>query len=389
MRFVAWLLALGVVAACSSETSPDPATGLDAGDSGFDAGQDVLEAAADSAVDSMDAPGDASPFAPGDKVLLSAENPDHLDEDPSVILAADDSLHVAYFSHRGGNPDIYVKRSVDAVTWTETRITQDPSGDYFPSLIQDGSGRFHLTWFRWTAFQVGSIWYTSSADGTSWDPEEQVTSTADVDDWTPTIAKTAAGDLLVAFASEKRNPSAFSQLYLARKPAGQAAWQPAAELSSANSSSEDDVLPFVANIGTSLALLWVRCQPGGAAPCLSASSDLFFSLSPEGNTWSAPQQITNDASDDVVDTLPSLYPDLGGNWSLVWLSSRTGTVAASDLPLAQISGYPAAASVLVELAGYSPHVAATPNPAVFIGVWVEQDAVDKNKKDVYYRLFAK
>lgn len=390
---VAPLALVALVWACSDESGGGPTV---AGDGGVDSGSDAeLDAGADTALDAqvdavVDVPPDAPLFVPGDKILLSVENPGHLDEDPSVILAKDGSLHVAWFSQRNGNPDIYVKRTQDGKTWTETRVTQSPSADYYPSLIQDSAGHFHLTWFRWTAFQVGGIWHASSDDGVTWNAEEPVTTTANVDDWTPSIAEAKNGDLFVAFASSKRNPSALSQIYLAKKPAGQSAWLPAVEPPGLGSASQDDVLPILANTGPTLSLAWVRCQAGGPDPCLVPSSNLFFATSTDGTSWSAPKKITNDTPDDVVDTLPSLYPDLAGNWSLLWLSTRTGSVQTSDLPLASLGNYPAAAQVSTAFEGYSPHAAPTPTPGVFLGVWVEDtDPNDKNKKDVFYRFFGK
>lgn len=383
------LVVIAFAWACGEDSGATrtPDAGHDA-DAEPDAGTDAAPDAQADAV--LDSPPDGPLFVPGDKVLLSVENPGHLDEDPSVILAKDGSLHVAWFSQRNGNPDIYVKRTQDGKAWTETRVTQSPSADYYPSLIQDSAGRFHLTWFRWTAFQVGGIWHASSDDGVTWSAEEPVTTTPNVDDWIPTIAEAKNGDLLVAFASSKRNPSALSQLYLAKKPAGQTGWLAAVELSGLGSSSHDDVLPIIATTGPSLSLLWVRCQAGGPDPCLVPTSNLFIATSTDGTLWSAPQQITNDSPDEVVDTLPSLYPDLAGDWSLLWLSTRTGSVQASELPLANLGSYPAAAKVLNAFEGYSPHAAPTPTPGVFLGVWVEDtDPNDKNKKDVFYRFFPK
>lgn len=386
-----WAWFVGLCALTSSCGESDEVSNDGAIDGPADAAAESSpDASADMEAEAIsDVPDDTPTFAPGSKTVLSVENPDHKDEDPSVILAQDGTLLIAWFSERNGNADVYVKRSKDGKSWTETRVTNDPAGDYFPSLLQDAQGVFHLVWFRWTAFQVGSIWHASSQDGKTWGPEERVTNVSDVDDWTPTIAESKAGDLLVAFASTKRNPSAHSQLFLARKPAGQSAFAPAVELASLSSPSQDDALPAIARRGSELALGWVRCQPGGQDPCLVASSNLFFATSPDGTTWSAPLQITQDSPDDVVDTLPSLYPDSAGAWFLVWMSMRTGSLQATRLPLTGVTDYPAAAQVLPVFEGYSPHVAPTPTAGVFLGVWVEQtDPSDDSKKDVFYRFFS-
>jgi hypothetical protein len=192
MRRLGMFAVAGALAGCSSDESGSglhPDAGVDATADSFvdsplpnDAGSDAPGDAA------TDAPTDAPLFVPTEKQLLSDQNPDHLDEDPSAILAADGSLLVAYFSQRAGNPDLYLKRTTDGVSWTETRVTTDPGADYYSSLYQDDSGVVHLTWFRWTAFQVGSIWHNASPNGIDWDPANETQTLApDVDDWVPTI----------------------------------------------------------------------------------------------------------------------------------------------------------------------------------------------------------
>jgi hypothetical protein len=338
----------------------------------------------------VDTGSDAPLFAPGDKVLLSSDNPDHLDEDPSVLAAADGSLLIAYFSHRNGNPDLYVRRTTNGVDWTEARVTESPAGDYYPSLSQDSSGTFHITWFRWTAFQVGSIWHTSSTDALSWNvaDEAQVTNTPDVDDWIPTLAEAQNGDLVLTFASQKRNPAAQSELYLSRKPAGATSWQAASPITELGSPSEDDTLPIVTRVGDDLDLVWVRCAPGGAPPCLSGSADLWHATSSDdGASWTGAAAITSDAADTTADTLASLYRDHAGAFSVIWISAPAGTNGgAVEAPLASLASPPVPNPAFE---GYSPHAAPTPTPGVFLGAWVEQVSSDPNHKDVFYRFFSK
>jgi hypothetical protein len=99
-------------------------------------------------------------------------------------------------------------------------------------------------------------------------------------------------------------------------------------------------------------------------------------------------RVTNDDPQSFVDVFPGAYPDLNGNWSLIWISSKSGGGEAYVMPLDDIASYPAAAAVNPIFEGYSPRAAPTPTPGVFLGVWVEADPVDQNKKDVYSRFFA-
>jgi hypothetical protein len=383
------LLATWLLVGCSDDDSVTPAKHTPDSGTLEDSGPDT-EADAELVDVIVDAASDAALFTPGEKVLLSSDNPDALDEDPCVVAAADGSLLIAYFSHRNGNPDLYVRRTTNGVDWTEARITTSTAADYYPNLSQDEAGRFHLTWFRWTAFQVGSVWYSSTLDPMSWDEanEEQITNTPDVDDWIPTLARSKSGDLVVTFASEKRMPSQSSELFLSRKIAGSSDWQPPDQLATLGSTTEDDTLPAVTRIGDDLELVWVRCAPGGAAPCLSASADLFHSTSAdEGLSWSAPEPITTDAPDTTADTLPSLYRDLSGSWALLWIHAPPASAGETfEIPFSDLAATPVQRPIFE---GYSPHAAATTTPGVFLAAWVEADATDQNKKDVYYRFFSK
>src|SRR5262245_22744078 len=70
-------------------------------------------------------------FEPSDAKLLSTGSPTK-DEDPVVLRARDGTMFVAWFSDRGGNPDIYLTSTRDGRTWqTPTRITNDPGGDFY------------------------------------------------------------------------------------------------------------------------------------------------------------------------------------------------------------------------------------------------------------------
>ena len=86
--------------------------------------------------------GDAAPdgaFRPTDPILLSTGSPTK-DEDPSVVRAADGKILVAWFSDRGGNPDIDLTSTEGGTDWTDpVRVTADPGGDFNPHLIQESA----------------------------------------------------------------------------------------------------------------------------------------------------------------------------------------------------------------------------------------------------------
>src|SRR5262245_25681240 len=67
--------------------------------------------------------------------LLSVNSPTK-DEDPSVLVARDGTIFVAWFSDRGGNPDIYLTSTNDGTNWKPPiRVTTSAAGDYYPNLF--------------------------------------------------------------------------------------------------------------------------------------------------------------------------------------------------------------------------------------------------------------
>lgn len=324
-------------------------------------------------------------FVPTTPRLLSAGSPTK-DEDPSVLRASDGTLYVAWFSDRGGNNDIYLTRTTDGEEWlSPVRITTHAGGDFYPNLIQDEQGTFHLTWFRWTALYIGSIVYNSSADGVTWSEsaEQPVTSDADVDDWVPSITRLADGTLLVYFVSDARdgaNPT--NEIYVARRGPGATVWDAPVALA-ANSATLHDHLPFAARIDGEVTLVWTRSVD--PVPWQTTDADLYVATSADGVSWSAATAITNDAS-DVVHVFPAWYASLDGDWSLVWVSTRLGAPAVFELPQTALGNYPTGA-VLVDLPpGYSHRIAPTSTPGIYLGVWVQGP---EGSQDIWYRFFQK
>ena len=108
-------------------------------------------------------------YQPTPATLLSTASPTK-DEDPSVLLAQDGSIVVAWFSDRGGNNDIYITRSAHGTEWASpVRVTVSADGDFYPNLYQDANGVFHLAWFRWYTLNRGHIWYNRSTNPLVWD----------------------------------------------------------------------------------------------------------------------------------------------------------------------------------------------------------------------------
>lgn len=333
-----------------------------------------------------DAP--AAGFEPGDPFLLTPGSPAE-DEDPSVLRAADGTLAVAFFSRRQGNADIWVTTTRDGVTWTgPARVTTDADDDFAPSLIQDRTGRFHLTWFRRAPAPTyyAHVRSTSTMDLASWSlaAERRVTdATGFLEDWVPTLAETAGGDLVIVFVSRFRGTGSTYDLYAVTSGDGGDTWGAPVALDDVNDPAAHDHLPFLARTGADLTLAWVRCDTTNATPWENPSADVFLSTSTDGVRWTAPANVTHDTG--VLDVFPALYERFGGAWSLVWVStaaSPSGTIF--DLPVAGVAGYPAGRAAL-PLAGYSPRIVATPRPGVYFGVAVQGAT---GAQDIYGRFFS-
>ncbi|MGH7467967.1 MAG: sialidase family protein [Longimicrobiales bacterium] len=338
-------------------------------------------------------PDDEAAFEPTTRQLLSTGSPTK-DEDPSVLRASDGSMYVAWFSDRGGNPDIYLTRTNNGREWhAPVRVTTDAGGDFYPNLLQDANGMFHLVWFRWINLQQGNIWYNSSADGITWDTrrEVKVTQALNVDDWVPSITQTADGTLLVFFASQRRSPSSMPtfDLYVSAKRASGTTWDPVVGVAGVNSPTEHDQIPVAARTGDRITLVWVRHDLSRLYPWEGnppPKSDLFYATSADGTTWTTPRRITNETG-TVVNVFPALYQNFAGDWSLNWLSTRSGSPSVFELPLSNADRYPEGIAVNNLLgAGYSHHIAASPTRGVYLGVWVEGP---DGAQDIYYRFFEK
>jgi hypothetical protein len=326
-------------------------------------------------------------WKPTNARLLSVNSPTK-DEDPTIICGQNGTVFVAWFSDRGGNPDIYLTATNNGTDWTQpVRVTNSPAGDFYPNLFQDYEGVFHIVWFRWTAPFRGNIWHNTSLDGLTWNPqtEEPVTTEADVDDWVPTITQAPDRTLLVFFVSARRNPAnSGSDIYLATKRPGQSQWNRPVLPAGINSVSEHDQLPFAMQTGDKLTLVWVRHDTSAVLPWTNPKSDLFYSISADGQHWSTASQITREAG-NVVNLFPAIYAREGNEWFFVWLSNKPGRPVLFELPLANAELYPTSRVKNKRFGiGYSHRIAPTPTRGVYIGVWTEGP---EGTQDIFYRLF--
>jgi hypothetical protein len=89
---------------------------------------------------------------------------------PSLAIAPDDSLHVAWRDSKSGNWEIYYKNSTTGGTnWSGTkRLTWTPTPSTSPDIAVDLSNKIHVVWTDSSPGKV-EIFYRSSTDGgTNW-----------------------------------------------------------------------------------------------------------------------------------------------------------------------------------------------------------------------------
>jgi hypothetical protein len=328
-----------------------------------------------------------SRYAPTEARLLSVGSPTK-DEDASVLRARDGRMFVTWFSDRGANPDIYLTSTERGTEWTEpVRVTVHAGGDFYPNLAQDEQGTFHLVWFRWTAPFRGHIWYNTSADGVTWDQsrEVQVTTGVDADDWVPVLSIAPDGTMLIVFASYARaGPGATSDLYVLTKRSSDSSWGPPVRVMAISSDTEHDNLPFIAWTGDRFDLIWSRHDTTEPLPWVNPRSKLYHSTSLDGATWSPATPITNEAG-NVVNLFGEIHRRFDGEWSVAWLSTRSGPPKVQELALASLSAYPAGLRENTQLGdGYSHRIAPTATEGVYLGVWV---AGPDGAQDIRYRFF--
>ena len=310
------------------------------------------------------------------------------DEDPTVLMAKDGSIVVAWFSDRGGNNDIYITRTTKGTDWaTPVRVTTSADGDFYPNLVQDSNGVFHLTWFRWYALNRGHIWYNQTIDPLMWNTadEVQVTTTADVDDWVPSIAATP-DKLYTFFVSEVRNATnPTNEIYFSTSPLDSVAWGDAQPFPH-NNPFQHDHLPYAAWTGSQLDVVWVRHDTSQPSPWLDPppKSEICYAYTMDGVAWSFEYVVTPDAG-PVVHIFPQLYRRSGGDWRILWTTTRGGAPQLVELPLLEYYTYPSGVVGNAKLpAGYSHRVTRTPIDGLYLGAWVQGP---DGAQDIYYRFY--
>ncbi len=339
--------------------------------------------------------------------FLTTDNLNGEEDDPAVAVDSQGTIHVVWFSDRDGTNDLYTVHStainpdIGQITWsTPVQITHNdtaqfppPShGDYFPSLIIDETGTFHLAWHRVNQISASHILYMKS-DGTTagWAAAtlDSITSGLNYDRF-PGLVNFSSGDLRVHFNSSTRTTPGKNSIYVSQSADNGVTWGAPAEVPSLNAPSEQSAFPDVVKLPNgSFVAAFVRWKLEPSSDLFDETSDIFYAASPDGNNWIV-DQVTNDPVDVVNDLAPAVFFDHADSVHLAWTTIRFGDISG-DIVQTKASDrafYPNRATLLSSEVGTPDHSAkiipmTLSGHQVYLQIWVR---IPSLHNQVVYRI---
>jgi hypothetical protein len=308
---------------------------------------------------------------------------------PSLVIDAEDTLHVAWHDYRIGgiqNVEIFTKsRGIDAA-WDTTggsdvRLTHsahpETNGDnsYLPTLVQDPGGELIVAWYDYrfdgnnaeilAKAREGGAWDTTPGDAA--DTRLSATSGNSVD---PAVAVDSAGGVHVVWAE----PAPTGAVLVATRDATTKAWA-AAETVSTGGTATGSPAACVASNGA-LVVAWVDTRYGGQA--------IVARERPVGGAWGAESRVSPLGANAAE---PALAAGPDGRVHAAWHDTRVSLLnreiflqsrasggwdssGASDTRVSNAGGHSTRPSIVVDAAA-GLHV-----------VW--KDRRDGNN-EIYYR----
>ena len=326
-----------------------------------------VDASTDASLDSAATDASTADADPGPTNAVAIATSPGKDEDPSILRANDGTFYLAFYSNRDGGDRIWLMTSTDGVTWGAPRAVTDPSEHaFYPCLLQDSDGLFHLTYWAGEVGDggkiVGRIRYgRPGVDLTLTDAAGLA--------WGATIVERAPGSLFMVWSSDAMGDK---DLYTSTSTNNGASWStPVPRIDPAF----NDDLPFVAvHPNGSLYLVWQRYDPSVTdfgASFSHPSNEIVFATSTDGVDWTAPIAVTNDPpSATIPDVIPALYPsDDPSGFDVTWSSVRLGATAG-NIYARGLTGAGAEIRQLTPTGGYSGRAVRTGNGRHLL-VWVK------------------
>jgi len=124
---------------------------------------------------------------------------------PSVGADGDGNAYVVWSDRRDGNFEIYFRRYLNGIGWgNQKRLSYNPGVSTNPSVTVDSEGNLHIVW---EDFRDGNdeIYYreVSSREGPGWDPIETRLTNENSTSWDPSVAADRSGNVHVVWADNR------------------------------------------------------------------------------------------------------------------------------------------------------------------------------------------
>ncbi len=188
------------------------------------------------------------------------------------VASSGSDVHLAYETHRHGNPEIMYMRSADGGTaWSsEVRLTNNPSRSFSPS-ISVANNRVHVAWHdnpggRWTAMHK-----RSTDRGTTWGPDTGLSGPAAIASFVQVAAGTS-NDAMVVWGDE-RHGGRNIEIYMARSTNGGATWGAERRLTFDVNRSND---PAVEISGDRAFVMWTDARDGWATGAYNGNYEIYL-----------------------------------------------------------------------------------------------------------------
>jgi len=224
------------------------------------------------------------------------------DMSPCIMQAANGTIWVVWVSSRTGNDELFYKTSSNyGLEWSpDTRLTDDPSYDSTPSIMQASNGTI---WMAWASSRMGNYeLFYKTFNGSSWSSDIQLTEEPS-QDAEPSIVQVTSGLIWVVWCSYRNgNPNLFYKIY------NGSTWSTETQLTD---DPQLDKHPSVTqgSDGT-IWVVWCSYRTG--------NYELFYKTS-NGTVWSSDTQLTDDS---LFDMNPSIAQARDGKTWVVWQSDR-------------------------------------------------------------------
>jgi hypothetical protein len=209
----------------------------------------------------------------------------------------------------------------------------------------------------------------------------------------PKVVKFASNEMRVYFNSSTRATPNKNDIFFSRSTDNGITWEAPVEVASLNTATEQSTFPTIVKApnGPFLGTL-VRWKLQPASDFLDPSSDVFYAVSGDGETWTV-EQVTSDSNDIANDLTPTLFFDHASNARLAWATTGFGDPAADivQMRVSDRSSFPSLVSTLSSSAGTPDHspeiIPLTVNgQQIYVMIWVRIATPPHNQ--VVYRLFS-